>query len=90
MHLCGSGGCLCSFLLPSESLLGTQAVCIGYMMKRVVYAMMVPTAVDDRDYYGNKRLELAGNSMALLFEDLFKHMNDQLRRQVLKSLQAAA
>ena len=61
-----------------------QAVCIGYMMKRVVYAMMVPTAVDDRDYYGNKRLELAGNSMALLFEDLFKHMNDQLRRQVLR------
>ena len=77
-------------MLPSESLLGIQAVCIGYMMKRVVYAMMVPTAVDDRDYYGNKRLELAGNSMALLFEDLFKHMNDQLRRQVLKSLQAAA
>ena len=52
------------------------------MIKRVVHATLDPTAVDDRDYYGNKRLELAGNSLALLFEDLFKHMNDQLRRQV--------
>ena len=60
----------------------TQAVCVGYMIKRVVAAMLDPTAVDDRDYYGNKRLELAGNSLSLLFEDLFKHMNDQLRRQV--------
>ena len=66
----------------SGRVLTVQAVCIGYMMKRVVYALMVPSAVDDRDYYGNKRLELAGNSLALLFEDLFKHMNDQLRRQV--------
>ena len=59
------------------------------MIKRVVHATLDPSTVDDRDYYGNKRLELAGNSLALLFEDLFKHMNDQLRRQVgLPSLQA--
>ena len=93
-HLWGLGGCPCAHLfllhVGAEWVPGMQAVCIGYMMKRVVYAMMVPTAVDDRDYYGNKRLELAGNSMALLFEDLFKHMNDQLRRQVLSCLQGVA
>ena len=38
--------------------------------------------VDDRDYYGNKRLELAGGLLALLFEDLFKRMNADLKRQM--------
>jgi hypothetical protein len=34
-----------------------------------------------RDYYGNKRLELAGGLMSLLFEDLFKRLCSDLKRQ---------
>jgi DNA-directed RNA polymerase III subunit RPC2 len=37
--------------------------------------------LDDKDYYGNKRLELAGSLLSLLFEDLFKHFNTDLKRQ---------
>ncbi len=33
-----------------------------------------------QDYYGNKRLELAGQLLALLFEDLLKRLNAELKR----------
>ena len=35
------------------------------MIRRVIQAEKDPTSVDDRDYYGNKRLELAGSLMSL-------------------------
>ena len=45
----------------------------------MLYAMIDESFIDDRDYYGNKRLELAGGLMSLLFEDLFKRFNGELR-----------
>lgn len=35
--------------------------------------------LDDRDYYGNKRLELAGSLLSLMFEDAFKKFNWELK-----------
>ena len=35
---------------------------------------------DDKDYCGNKRLELAGQLLALLFEDKFKQLNADIKR----------
>ena len=53
---------------------------VGLMIRRSIQAEFDPTSVDDRDYYGNKRLELAGPLMSLLFEDLFKRMNFELQQ----------
>lgn len=48
------------------------------MLRRTILAKLGKINVDDRDYYGNKRLELAGQLISLLFEDLFKRFNSEV------------
>lgn len=57
------------------------------MCRRVLQSLANPTMVDDRDYVGNKRLELAGQLLSLLFEDLFKTFQHQLKQTIDKQLQ---
>jgi DNA-directed RNA polymerase III subunit RPC2 len=58
-----------------------KAVFVGHVVRRVLLVSLGKMSVDDKDYYGNKRLELAGNLLSLLFEDLFKIFNKDLKRQ---------
>ncbi|PFH31055.1 DNA-directed RNA polymerase III RPC2 [Besnoitia besnoiti] len=51
------------------------------MIRRVLDASSDPSLMDDKDYYGNKRLELAGQLLSLLFEDLFKRFCTQIKKQ---------
>jgi DNA-directed RNA polymerase II subunit RPB2 len=44
-----------------------KAYFIGYMVHRLLMAAMGRREVDDRDHYGNKRLDLAGPLLAYLF-----------------------
>ena len=55
---------------------------LALMVRRVIEVERDPEKVDDKDYYGNKRLELAGTLVSLLFEDLFKHFNSEVKREV--------
>ena len=63
-----------------------KALYIAVMTRRVVMAIHNPKMVDDRDYVGNKRLELAGQLMSLLFEDLFKKFNNDFKANIDKVL----
>jgi DNA-directed RNA polymerase III subunit RPC2 len=56
-----------------------KALYVAFMTRRVLMAVHDPKLVDDRDYVGNKRLELAGQMLALLFEDLFKDFIRQIK-----------
>eukprot|EP00590_Aulacoseira_subarctica_P012306 CAMPEP_0172419888 /NCGR_PEP_ID=MMETSP1064-20121228/6276_1 /TAXON_ID=202472 /ORGANISM="Aulacoseira subarctica , Strain CCAP 1002/5" /LENGTH=1336 /DNA_ID=CAMNT_0013159575 /DNA_START=27 /DNA_END=4037 /DNA_ORIENTATION=+ len=59
----------------------SKCIYIGHIVRRVLLVEMGKAPMDDKDYYGNKRIELAGNLLSLLFEDLFKHFNKDLKRQ---------
>ncbi|KAI7933277.1 hypothetical protein MJO28_017749 [Puccinia striiformis f. sp. tritici] len=73
--------------VPADNLnLVPKAIYLAVMARRVVQAMANPKLVDDRDYVGNKRLELAGQLLSLLFEDLFKKFNTDLKLNIDKVL----
>ncbi|XP_051174312.1 DNA-directed RNA polymerase III subunit RPC2 [Leptopilina boulardi] len=56
-----------------------KAVHLALMVRKVIMAQNDRSLLDDRDYYGNKRLELAGSLLALMFEDLLKRFNWELK-----------
>ena len=63
---------------------------VAYMVRRVLMAIHDHKLVDDRDYVGNKRLELAGQLLSLLFEDLFKKFNHDIKLTIDKVLKKPA
>ena len=60
------------------------------MLRRIILAKLKKINVDDRDYYGNKRLELAGQLISLLFEDLFKRFNTEVNNNSVYRLNYSA
>ncbi|KAM3288805.1 hypothetical protein P3S67_022235 [Capsicum chacoense] len=58
-----------------------KCIYVAIMMRRMMEAILNKDAMDDKDYVGNKRLELSGQLLSLLFEDLFKTMNAESRRE---------
>ncbi|XP_071575754.1 DNA-directed RNA polymerase III subunit RPC2 [Temnothorax nylanderi] len=63
-----------------------KALYLALMIRRVINAQSDRSLIDDKDYYGNKRLELAGSLLALMFEDLFKRFNWELRQIANKNI----
>jgi DNA-directed RNA polymerase III subunit RPC2 len=72
--------CLFSLSLSISfiSILKMKAVFTAVMVRRTILAKQGKINSDDRDYYRNKRLELAGQLISLLFEDLFKRFNSEV------------
>ena len=56
----------------------TVRVCVelsySFPVSRLIEAELGELELDDRDFYGNKRMELAGSLLALMFEDAFKRL----------------
>eukprot|EP01038_Epipyxis_sp_PR26KG_P009030 gene9030-12176_t len=59
-----------------------KVIYVTHIIRRVLFTVRDRTLLDDKDYYGNKRLELAGSWISILFEDLFKRFNSELKKNV--------
>eukprot|EP01132_Coremiostelium_polycephalum_P001511 gene1511-1903_t len=68
-----------------------KVIYISLMIRRIIMASK-DRQFDDKDYYGNKRIELSGQLISLLFEDLFKKFQFELKKStdqaISKSLRA--
>ncbi|KAI1721433.1 RNA polymerase rpb2, domain 6 domain-containing protein [Ditylenchus destructor] len=69
-----------SHVLATGGNMKMKAIYLGLMIRRLIQSERGDYEADDRDFYGNKRIELAGSLLSLLFEDLFKRFNSELKR----------
>ena len=81
---------LLSYIIFATCFVFLLAITLAVMVCRLLLASQDKRHLDNRDFYGNKRLELAGHWMALLFEDKFKTFNTILSRKIDYALQASA
>mmetsp|Transcript_27025 Transcript_27025/g.65747 ORF Transcript_27025/g.65747 Transcript_27025/m.65747 type:complete len:819 (-) Transcript_27025:1374-3830(-) len=49
-----------------------KGIFLSLMVKKIFSNLNQPMITDNKDYYGNKRLGLAGNLVSILFEDFFR------------------
>jgi DNA-directed RNA polymerase II subunit RPB2 len=63
----------------SEFCLPQKAFFLGYMVHRLLLACLGRRLLDDRDHFGNKRLDLAGPLLAQLFLQLFKKLTKEVQ-----------
>ncbi|XP_055332773.1 LOW QUALITY PROTEIN: DNA-directed RNA polymerase III subunit RPC2-like [Paramacrobiotus metropolitanus] len=58
-----------------------KAAFLSYMVRRCILAEKDPRLLDDRDHFGVKRLQLAGNILAFVFEDVIKTLNTEIKKR---------
>lgn len=72
--------------IPVDLSLRNKAVYLCLMMRKLAMHKAGLIMPDDKDYLGNKRFELAGQLLSILFEDTFKKFNFELKRSIDKIL----
>eukprot|EP01117_Protostelium_nocturnum_P006789 TRINITY_DN2438_c0_g1_i4.p1 TRINITY_DN2438_c0_g1~~TRINITY_DN2438_c0_g1_i4.p1 ORF type:complete len:1174 (-),score=395.88 TRINITY_DN2438_c0_g1_i4:61-3582(-) len=63
-----------------------KAYFFGYIIHRLLSAALHRRPMDDRDHYGNKRLDLAGPLLGTLFRQLFKKLTKDVKGYLQKTI----
>ncbi len=63
-----------------------KAYFVGYMVNRLIQGSLGRAAEDDRDYYGKKRMDMAGALLSNLFRQQFRIVVEDMKKSVEKEL----
>lgn len=63
-----------------------KAFYLAIMANRLLEALDDPSKIDKKDFYGNKRMKSAGSFLELLFEDSFKMMSNEIKKELNKEV----
>mmetsp|Transcript_23486 Transcript_23486/g.47869 ORF Transcript_23486/g.47869 Transcript_23486/m.47869 type:complete len:865 (+) Transcript_23486:709-3303(+) len=66
----------------NQKSLTEKGVFLSLMVRRILLVIENPVCLTDKDYYGNKRFELAGQLISLLFEDLFSKARKEMEKKL--------
>lgn len=64
-----------------------KAYFVGYMVNRLIQGSLGRTTEDDRDYYGKKRLDMAGALLSGLFRQEFRRCVDEMKKTIKRDLE---
>ncbi|ORX93496.1 beta and beta-prime subunits of DNA dependent RNA-polymerase [Basidiobolus meristosporus CBS 931.73] len=64
-----------------------KAYFLGYMVHRLLLASLGRRELDDRDHYSNKRMDLVGPLLAMLFQTLFKKLSKDIGKYIGKCIE---
>ena len=73
--------------LAPEGLL-KKAYFVGYMVNRLLIAHLGRCTEDDRDYYGKKRMEMAGTLLSGLYRQLFRAYIEDMVKSIKKDIES--
>ena len=65
-----------------------KAYFVGYMVNRLLVGALGRSTEDDRDYYGKKRLEMAGTLCSTLYRQLFRQFIEEMQKHIKKDINA--
>ena len=64
-----------------------KACFVGYMVNRLIQGSLGRTSEDDRDYYGKKRMDMAGSLLSQLFRQEFRKCVDEMKKLIRKDIE---
>jgi DNA-directed RNA polymerase III subunit RPC2 len=64
-----------------------KAIWLSIMVRRIFIGINRSDYTNTKDYYGNKRVELVGDLLGILFDDLFNRANKEFKKQLILAIE---